>query len=770
MRFTFRFTGLALAAAAPAAAQGFGFSDYEIYRFQPGIRDLVAGDFDGDGDSDLALVNEARSRVEVLVRSPEGDPDDLGPDWDAEEANAVRFDGRYRRVPLHAERRVLHLAAGDLDGDGRAELVFAVEGGRVTVVDDPQDPAARRTGVGEVDELRAGVRLLRVADLDGDGRAEVLAAGDEGLLALALETPPPASGPRLSAPRVLDPLHEAPDGVFATDLDGDGKRDLLLAYHGSDRPFRWRLQQADGSFGPRFDADGAEIKSSAVGRLERGAAGEALLAVYNQSGRCALFMPRPARAPAPRLLRTSLPRREERAVRTYGIGDLDGDGTDDMAVADTAGAGLELFLGTRGRPTVRRIEAPTFVGARDPRVCDVDGDKRNELVLVSGPERMLGVARLAEGALGFPAGLPLDAEPVALDTADCDGDGDGDAFVVTASGEGRAREFTLQIMLGGPQGLVLAPERSRALKELKKEPSALRVRDLDRDGLLDCFFFLPGATEPPVILLQREQGLVPAAADAEVPGLGVLEGVSAAGVSFADADGDGAAELLAASRDFARAFSFSTAGGGFTPLVALQVHAPGAAAKIAGCTAADVDGDGRPEVVLRDERSGEALVFARGAGGAFELSARVPASGVGELGLAAADVDGDGSDEVLLMGEEGFGVLLARSLAPELEEVASCEPSKENLQLDGIAVGDLDADGRPDVALTELSEHALVLLEAEPRKLSRALGFKIFEDQAFGSSPDLREPREVLSADLTGDDKDDLAVLVHDKLIVYVQE
>lgn len=112
MLFTSRITGLALAGlSAPVPAQDFGFSDYEIYRFQDGIRDLVAGDFDGDGDFDLALVNDARSRVEVLVRSQEGEPDDPGPDWDLEEENAVRFDGRYRRI-LEAEPPRLARALG----------------------------------------------------------------------------------------------------------------------------------------------------------------------------------------------------------------------------------------------------------------------------------------------------------------------------------------------------------------------------------------------------------------------------------------------------------------------------------------------------------------------------------------------------------------------------------------------------------------------------------------------------------------------------------
>ena len=35
---------------------------------------------------------------------------------------------------------------------------------------------------------------------------------------------------------------------------------------------------------------------------------------------------------------------------------------------------------------------------------------------------------------------------------------------------------------------------------------------------------------------------------------------------------------------------------------------------------------------------------------------------------------------------------------------------------------------------------------------------------------DLPEPREAVVADLTGDGKNDLAVLVHDRIVVYSQE
>ena len=55
--------------------------------------------------------------------------------------------------------------------------------------------------------------------------------------------------------------------------------------------------------------------------------------------------------------------------------------------------------------------------------------------------------------------------------------------------------------------------------------------------------------------------------------------------------------------------------------------------------------------------------------------------------------------------------------------------------------------------------------------LEHALKFQVFEARLFENSRrSSREPRELLVAELTGDGLLDVALLVHDRLIVYPQE
>src|SRR5262245_6486479 len=86
-------------------AARFGFAGFALYVVAGGSAALVSGAFDGDGRAALALVNDARARLEVLRRLPADAPDARPEPEGRVGPNPVRYDGRFavRRVP--EERR-----------------------------------------------------------------------------------------------------------------------------------------------------------------------------------------------------------------------------------------------------------------------------------------------------------------------------------------------------------------------------------------------------------------------------------------------------------------------------------------------------------------------------------------------------------------------------------------------------------------------------------------------------------------------------------------
>ena len=66
---------------------------------------------------------------------------------------------------------------------------------------------------------------------------------------------------------------------------------------------------------------------------------------------------------------------------------------------------------------------------------------------------------------------------------------------------------------------------------------------------------------------------------------------------------------------------------------------------------------------------------------------------------------------------------------------------------------------------------ALVRVLDENGKLTPADRWQVFEERSFRSRRnELAEPREAVISDVTGDGKNDLIVVVHDRLILYPQE
>jgi hypothetical protein len=167
-------------------------------------RDVLVGDWNGDGRPDIAIGDSLFNTIHVLLQ------DSSTPRSFAPSAAIVIVEG------------FSSVAAGDVNGDGHLDLTAPSGFGAGFQFFKFGD------GTGAFpssDTLTTGVALPRgmdLADLDGDGDLDVAVASDPGLpvtiLFLGLGSPPPASIPMLGGVRVA-----------AGDVNGDGRLDLVTS-------------------------------------------------------------------------------------------------------------------------------------------------------------------------------------------------------------------------------------------------------------------------------------------------------------------------------------------------------------------------------------------------------------------------------------------------------------------------------------------------------------------------------------------------------------
>jgi len=209
---------IAVAASGTSAVQVF-FQGAVAGSFGPAIAYAVGGepaavataDLIGSGRADL-VVATANGKVSVLLHGPS--PGTFLPG-----------------VDYPAGTNPAGVQVGDLNGDGRPDILVADYLGALVVL--LQSPAGDGTFQAAVsyDTRTPGSCSLALGDLDGDGRLDVVVAnagppGYPGSVAVFLQDP---ATPGALKPAVLYRGYWGPLWVAIGDLDGDGRPDLVVA-------------------------------------------------------------------------------------------------------------------------------------------------------------------------------------------------------------------------------------------------------------------------------------------------------------------------------------------------------------------------------------------------------------------------------------------------------------------------------------------------------------------------------------------------------------
>src|ERR1700757_706736 len=111
--------------AAEDVSNRFGFTGPEIFPIDSQIALLRSADLDGDGLNDLIVVNNSRSKINLLYNQtgktnlvknakPSGKL----------ELNELPPDARFRIESISSEKRISALVVEDLNGDGKPDIAY----------------------------------------------------------------------------------------------------------------------------------------------------------------------------------------------------------------------------------------------------------------------------------------------------------------------------------------------------------------------------------------------------------------------------------------------------------------------------------------------------------------------------------------------------------------------------------------------------------------------------------------------------------------------
>jgi hypothetical protein len=331
------------------------------------------------------------------------------------------------RVPLSFGRPTSYqagdhaqtIAIGDLNGDGKPDLVTAYLPGDVSVLRNSGDGSFARQ---DFYELNAYVWDVAIGDLDGDGSPDLAAVNSDNLVWLLHNR---GDGTFESAREYATGI--GPTSIAVSDLNGDGKPDLATA-NAAANTVSVLLNRGDGTFPSHVDYGKGRGSFSSIAVGDLNGDGHPDLVTANSGVGANTVSVLFNRGDGSFQAKVDLP--AGRRPFFIAVGDLNGDGHPDLAATGVSGTVSVFFNRGDGSFAAKRDYA-TGGGGEPLAIGDLNGDGYPDLVTVAGYNNSVNnsVAVLLnrgkgnfEGKLLYAIGRPTSGS-VAVAIGDLNGDG-----------------------------------------------------------------------------------------------------------------------------------------------------------------------------------------------------------------------------------------------------------------------------------------------------------------------------------------------------------
>ena len=571
---------------------------------------------------------------------------------------------------------------------------------------------------------------LAVGDLNGDGTRDVVTTGvDVNLVSVLL-----GSGDGTLGTATNFGTGISPRSVAIGDLNGDGKPDLVVANYGTyETPgttVSVLLGNGNGTFGTKHDfGTGSSPHSVAIGDFNGdGKPDMAVANSFDDTVSVLLGNGDGTFGPKTDYVTGSDP-------LSVAIPDLNGDGKLDLVTANSTANTVSVLLGNGDGSFGARTDYETGSGPQSVAIADLDADGAPDLAVADfGSWELLGnsVSVLlgnGDGTFAARADYGTESGPISLAIGHFNGDTAPDLAVVSIA------RNTVSVLLGigdgtfGPQSAYGAGGGARPVA----------IGDLDGDGKTDLAV---GSNMTVSVLLGNGNGSFGSGGAYET-------GLGPQSVAIGDLDGDGEADLAAANCGISYPAGNTVSvllGNGDGSFGADCQYETGLAPM--SVAIGDFNGDGNRDLVVANYGTsyspGNRVSVLLGNGDGTFGWANDYWTGNRPRCVAIGDFNGDARPDLAVVNHYGssVSVLLGNgdgTFAPRQDFATGLYPTS-------VAIGDLNVDGKLDLATANSQAYTVSVL------LGNGNGtFGVKHDYGTGAWP-----KSVAIGDMNGDGKPDL--------------
>jgi alpha-tubulin suppressor-like RCC1 family protein len=396
------------------------------------------------------------------------------------------------------------------------------------------------------------------------------------------------------------------------------------------------------------------------------------------------------------------------------MGDLDGDGKPDVVVANVYDGTIWIYrnVSTNGVLSASSFAPPvifTIGGGTDCTwgltLADLTGCGRLDIVVANRNFNTVSIfqnfctpGNITTNSFGNRVDLPVAGTPFSVAVMDLDGDGKPEIITTDSA----SNEVSVLKNMGTSGTITTNSFGAPINFAVGSSPERMAVADMDGDGKPDVVTINFGDNDNAVSVLRNIStvGNIAFAATVNFPGLS-----DSFDVAIGDLDGDGKPDLAVSSSHNGQAVSIyrntsvpgSITTNSFAPHVDFDVGGWGNTVAMG-----DLDGDGKLDVVVLTQLPDHLSLFRNiSTAGNITTNSFAPridySTGWNPNGIAIGDLDGDGRPDIT------FGVSYSTTLSiyqnqspfctPLVAPVITAQPTNLTVAVNGTAVFNVTADG-----------------------------------------------------------------------------